>query len=107
MSVGIGTQFFASLAPGQTQTWFTYGWDINYFLIWSIRPTNSPAQVRLERVQIAYGATGNTYFLTIANTGPRPATFEAKYYFKTVIPEGDWCNVGPDQFVNDGEITAN
>jgi hypothetical protein len=95
MSVGIGTQFAASLAPGQTQTWFTYGWDPNYFLVWSILPTNSPGQVRLERVQIAYEATGVTYFLTIANTGPWPATFEANYYFNTIIPEGEWRNLGP------------
>ncbi len=33
MSVGIGTQFTASLAAGQTQTWFTWGWDPNYLVI--------------------------------------------------------------------------
>lgn len=95
MSVGIGTQFAASLAPDQTQTWFTYGWDPNHFLIWSILPTNSPDQVRPERVQIAYEATGVTHFLTIANTGPWPASSEANYYFKTIIPEGEWRNLGP------------
>ncbi|HEV2379766.1 MAG TPA: hypothetical protein VG206_08200 [Terriglobia bacterium] len=95
MSVGIGTQFAASLAPDQTQTWFTYGWDPNHFLIWSILPTNSPDQVRPERVHIAYEATGVTHFLTIANTGPWPASSEANYYFKTIIPEGEWRNLGP------------
>jgi hypothetical protein len=39
MSVGIGTQFTASLASGQTQTGFTGGWDPNYLLYWSMRPT--------------------------------------------------------------------
>lgn len=96
MSVGIGTQFAASLAPGQTQTWFTWGWDPNYFLIWSVVPTNSPGQVRLESVQVAYEATGVTYFLTISNTGPWPATFQANYYFKTIVPEADWRSLGPN-----------
>jgi photosystem II stability/assembly factor-like uncharacterized protein len=96
MSSGVGTQFTASLNPGQTQTWFTWGWDPNYLLIWSVRPTNSPAQVRLDRVQISYDQFGATYNLTISNTGTWPASFEAKYYFKTVIPEANWRSLGPN-----------
>ena len=96
MSVGIGTQFTASLAPGQTQTWFTWGWDPNYLLIWSIRPTSQPAQFRLDKVWLEYGNVGVTYWLTITNTGAWPATFEAKYYYKTIIPEASWRSLGPD-----------
>jgi hypothetical protein len=96
MSFGIGTQFTASLNSGQTQTWFTWGWDPNYIVIWSARPTVSPAQVRLERVQISYDQFGATYHLTISNTGPWPATFEAKYYFKTIVQEADWRSLGPN-----------
>ena len=96
MSVGIGTQFTASLAAGQTQTWFTWGWDPNYLVIWSIRPTAQPAQVRLTQVGLEYSTQGVTYWLTIANTGSGPAMFEARYYFKTVIPEDAWRSLGPD-----------
>jgi hypothetical protein len=96
MSFGIGIQFTASLSPGQTQTWFTYGWDPNYLVIWSIRPTTLVAQVRLDEVSIEYGELGFTYWLTITNSGSSPATFEARYYFKTVIPEANWRNLGPD-----------
>lgn len=96
MSFGVGTQFTATLNPGQTQTWFTWGWDPNYLLIWSVRPVNSPAQVRLERVQISYDQFGATYNLTISNTGPWPASFEAKYYFKTIVQEANWRSLGPD-----------
>jgi hypothetical protein len=96
MSFGIGTQFTASLNSGQTQTWFTWGWDPNYIVIWSVRPTVSPAQVRLERLQISYDQFGATYHLTISNTGPWPATFEAKYYFKTIVQEADWRSLGPN-----------
>jgi hypothetical protein len=96
MSFGIGTQFTASLNPGQTLTWFTWGWDPNYLVIWSVRPINSPAQVRLERVQISYGEFGATYNLTISNTGSWPASFEAKYYFKTIVQEANWRSLGPD-----------
>src|SRR5262249_26223522 len=96
MSVGIGTQFTATLSPGQTQTWFTYGWDPNYFVMWSIRPTTQSAQVRLSQVSIEYGELGLTYNLTITNNGSTPATFEGKYYYKTIIREADWRNLGPD-----------
>jgi hypothetical protein len=96
MSFGIGTQFTASLNPGQTQTWFTWGWDPNYIVFWAVRPTVSPAQVRLEEVQISYDQFGATYHLTISNTGPWPATFEAKYYFKTIVQEASWRSLGPN-----------
>jgi len=96
MSFGVGTQFTASLSPGQTQTWFTYAWDPNYLVIWSIRPTTLAAQVRLDEVSIEYGELGFTYWLTITNSGSSAATFEARYYFKTVIPEANWRNLGPD-----------
>jgi photosystem II stability/assembly factor-like uncharacterized protein len=96
MSVGIGTQFTATLSPGQTQTWFTYGWDPNYLVIWSIRPTTQSAQVRLTQVFIDYGELGLTYNLTITNSGSTQASFEGKYYYKTIIREGDWRNLGPD-----------
>lgn len=96
MSTGIGTLFTASLGPGQTQTWFNWGWDPNYFLIWSVRPTISPAQVSLDRVQVSYTEVGITYFLTISNTGPWPANFEVKYYFKTIVQESQWRSLGPN-----------
>jgi hypothetical protein len=95
MSVGVGTQFTANLPSGQTQTWFTWGWDPNYLVIWSARPTTQAAQVRLDAVSLEYGELGITYWLTITNTGSAPATFEARYYFKTIIPEGEWRSLGP------------
>jgi len=96
MSVGIGTQFTATLAPGQGQTWFTWGWDPNYLVIWSARPTTQPAQVRLDQVSVEYEELGITYWLTVTNTGSWPATFEARYYFKTIIDEDAWRSLGPD-----------
>ena len=96
MSVGVGMQFTASLAPGQTQTWFTWGWDPNYLVIWSTRPLTQPAQVRLDQVSLEYTDLGITYWLTVTNTGPWPATFEARYYFKTIVDESAWRTLGPD-----------
>lgn len=96
MSVGIGTQFAASLASGQTMTWFTWGWDPNYLVIWSMRPTSQPAQVRLDQLSLEYTDLGITYWLTVTNTGPWPATFEARYYFKTIVDESAWRSLGPD-----------
>ena len=96
MSVGIGTQFTASLASGQTQTWFTWGWDPNYLIIWSMRPTTQPGQVRLDDVSMEYTNLGITYWLTVTNTGPWPVMFEARYYFKTIVDESAWRSLGPD-----------
>src|SRR5437879_4554692 len=96
MSVGVGLQFTATLGVGQTQTWFTWGWDPNYFVVWSIRPTSQSSQVRLDSTSMEYESAGVTYWLTISNTGPGPATFEARYYFKTIIPESEWRSLGPD-----------
>jgi photosystem II stability/assembly factor-like uncharacterized protein len=96
MSFGIGTQFTATLAPSETQTWFTWGWDPNDLIIWSIRPISSPAQVKLDQLQVECEESGFTYWLTITNSGPWPATFEARYYFKSIIPENAWRSAGPN-----------
>src|SRR5580693_1566169 len=96
MSFGIGTQFTATLAPSETQTWFTWGWDPNDLIIWSIRPISSPAQVELDQLQVECEESGFTYWLTITNSGPWPATFEARYYFKSIIPENAWRSAGPN-----------
>lgn len=96
MSLGIGTQFTATLSAGQTQTWFTWGWDPNYLVFWPIRPTTQSGQVRLDSVSMQHTNVGITYNLTITNIGPSTAAFEPKYYFKTIIAEGDWQSVGPD-----------
>lgn len=74
----VGTQFTANLNPGQTQTWFTWGWSPDWFVTWSVRPTTVNGRIRWN-VDIERGAQGLTYHITVTNTGSIATSFEAKY----------------------------
>ena len=76
--------------------WYTFAWDPNQLVIWSIRPTTYPAQVRLESVQVTSDDSGLTYWLTITNNGAGAAAFEAKFYYHTIVDEGNWQSLGPN-----------
>ena len=80
-NVNINTQFTATLAPGQTGSWFTWGWPTNWFVVWSIRPLTNGGQVTLDTLDVELAPPGFTYTLSITNTGSEPATFEARYGF--------------------------
>jgi hypothetical protein len=80
-NVQTATQFTATLNPGQGHSWFTWGWPTNWFVVWSVRPLTDGGQVMLDSVDVELGPPGYTYTLTITNTGPQPATFEARYGF--------------------------
>jgi hypothetical protein len=65
--VQIGTQFSATLGPGQGHTWFTWGhtwftwgWPTDWFVIWSVRPTSDGGQVMLDSVDIELANQGFT-----------------------------------------------
>lgn len=75
----VNTQFTASLAQGQTQTWFTFGWPSAWFVVWSLRPTTSGGKIKWD-VAIESGANNTfTYWLTVTNVGPAATNFEGKY----------------------------
>ena len=80
-NVNIVTQFTGTLAPGETQNWFTWGWPQNWFVVWSVRPTTDQGEVSLDSLDVELEPTGITYHLSITNTGSQPASFEAKYGF--------------------------
>jgi hypothetical protein len=80
-NVNINTQFVGTLSPGQSQTWFTWGWPQSWFVVWSIRPTTDGGEFSLDVLDVELEPTGIIYHLTITNTSSVPASFEAKYAF--------------------------
>lgn len=77
-------QWFGSLGPNQSKTWFTWGWGAGRHVVWTIMPiTLCPGapqlrwKVRVERAN----ATQCTYWITVANLTGDPVKFEGRYNF--------------------------
>ena len=75
----VNTQFVGSLNPGQTVSWFTFGYPIDWFVVWSLRPTTDGGKIKWD-VAIERAANNTfTYWLTVTNVGPVTTNFEGKY----------------------------
>jgi hypothetical protein len=74
----VGTQFTGTLNPGQTHTWFTWGWSPEWFVDWSLRPTTNGGRIRWS-LDVERAANGLTYHITVTNVGSVVTNFEAKY----------------------------
>jgi hypothetical protein len=75
----VTTQFTASLNAGQTGTWFTHSWPIDWFVVWSLRPTTNGGKIKWD-VAVERAANNTfTYHLTVANVGAGATSFEGKY----------------------------
>ncbi len=76
-----GRQFGGTLAPNQTQRWFTYGWPPQWQVHWSVLPTTvaSGGPKIAWDVETELASSGITYWLTIKNLSNQPISFEAKY----------------------------
>ena len=75
-------QWFGSLAPNQTASWFTFGWSAASHVFWTIMPlTPCPGapqltwKVRVERAN----ATQSTYWIDVTNLTSDPVKFEGRY----------------------------
>ena len=79
---GPGVQWFGSLAPNQTQTWFTWGWGAHWHVFWTIMPlTMCPGAPQVTwKVQVE-GANANqcTYWITVTNLTSDPVKFEGRF----------------------------
>jgi hypothetical protein len=74
-----GTQFTASLNPGQTGAWFTHSWSPDNVVDWSIRPTTPGGRLSWN-VEIERAANNTlTYHIRATNTGSVATNLEAKY----------------------------
>lgn len=75
----VGTQWTATINPGQTQNWFTHSWPVDWFVTWSLRPTTPGGKITWD-VAIERGANNTfTYWITVTNTGAIATGFEGKY----------------------------
>ena len=77
-----GTQFRGTLAPNQTQRWFTFNWSAAQHVIWEVVPTTARPgaaevdwDVALERADDAHV----TYWITISNLTNASVQIEARY----------------------------
>lgn len=75
----VGTQWTATINPGQTQNWFTHSWPADWFVQWSIRPTTPGGKIKWD-VAIERAANNTfTYWITVTNIGSVATNFEGKY----------------------------
>lgn len=77
-----GTQWTGSLAGGQTQRWFTFGWPACWHVVWTVMPVTArpgSAQVSWVTQVERAGAEQATYWITVRNLTPDPVTFEGRF----------------------------
>ncbi|MEH2064238.1 MAG: hypothetical protein V7K50_18560 [Nostoc sp.] len=79
--MAVATQFTGTLNPGETNSWFTFGWPLNWFMDWSVRPTSLNGKVEIVSLEVENSGSAFTYYLTIKNTGAFPSSFEALYNY--------------------------
>jgi hypothetical protein len=77
-----GVQWTGSLAPNQTQRWFTFNWSTNWHVVWYMMPTSPQIgapqldwDVAVERAN----ANACTYWITVKNLTNQNLTFEGRY----------------------------
>ena len=75
----VTTQFTGSLNPGQTHTWFTHSWPLDWFVVWSLRPTTNGGKIKWDVAVERAANNTHTYHLTVTNVGAGATNFEAKY----------------------------
>lgn len=82
MTLPPGAQWFGSLAPNQTHTWFTWGWGAQWHVVWSMMALTecrgAPQitwKVEVERAN----ATDCTYWITVTNLTSDPVKFVGRY----------------------------
>ena len=75
----VGTQWTATINPGEAQNWFTHSWPIDWLVVWSLRPTTAGGKIKWE-VSIERAANNTfTYWITVTNIGTVVTNFEGKY----------------------------
>jgi hypothetical protein len=77
-----GVQWTGVLTPGQTQTWFTWGWNPARHVVWYVMPQTPKvgAHELNWTVQVERGdPNGCTYWITVKNLTGVAVTFEGRY----------------------------
>ena len=77
-----GTQWTGSLAPNQSQRWFTFGWAAAQHVVWYMMPTSpqiGAPQLDWDVAVERYNPTQCTYWITVRNLTANAITFEGRY----------------------------
>ena len=77
-----GVQWLGSLAPNQTQAWYTWGWPAAWHVVWTVMPlTECPGGPQLTwRTEAERpDANNSTYWITVTNLTSDPVNFEGRY----------------------------
>ena len=77
-----GVQFTATIGPGVTNRWFTWGWPASQHIIWHVMPVTPRSgapeldwDVAVERAT----STQCTYWITVKNLTTVPVAFEGRF----------------------------
>ena len=74
-----GTQWTATINPGETQNWLTFAWPVNEIVVWSVQPTTPGGKIKTEvSVELA-GNNTFTYWIAVTNTGTVATNFAGRY----------------------------
>jgi hypothetical protein len=82
MAKPAGVQWFGSLGPNQTQTWFTWGWGASWHVAWTMMPlTECPGAPQVKwKVEVERASpTQCTYWISVTNLTLDPVKFEGRY----------------------------
>jgi hypothetical protein len=77
-----GVQWTGSLAPNQTQRWFTFNWPANWHVVWYMMATSpqiGAPQVDWDVAVERANANNCTYWVTVKNLTNQNLTFEGRY----------------------------
>jgi hypothetical protein len=74
-----GTQWTATINPGQVQNWFTFNWDPTWFMVWSARPTTPGGKLKTEVEIERAGNNTFTYWIRVTNVGSVATSFEGRF----------------------------
>jgi hypothetical protein len=77
-----GVQFRGTLAPNQTQRYFTFNWSAPQHVLWEVVPdTARPGAAQVDwDVAIERADTNHvTYWITVTNLTPSSMQFELRY----------------------------
>jgi hypothetical protein len=76
-----GVQWTGSLAPNQTQRWFTFNWPAVWHVVWYMMPTSTQGVPEVSWSVAVQRADANnvTYWITVTNLTSAAVTFEGRY----------------------------
>jgi hypothetical protein len=78
----LGVQFTGTVPANSSRKWFTFNWNANWQVLWSVVPTSPrPGAPQIEySIEVERASTGFiTYWVSIRNLTNVPVNIEARY----------------------------